>query len=68
MRMTDQFIEAAKVQKRAQEHQRAAYSDAVGRENLIAAQKAATAAKMAAWAALAAAAGAVSQLIIAIVK
>jgi hypothetical protein len=31
------YIEAGKAQKRAQEQQRAAYSDAVARENLIAA-------------------------------
>lgn len=32
------YIELAKAQERAQEQQRAAYSDAVARENLIAAQ------------------------------
>jgi hypothetical protein len=61
-------VEAAKAQKRAREQQHAAYSDALCRENLIAAQKSAKAAKMAAWAALAAAAGVIIQLIVAIAK
>jgi hypothetical protein len=62
------FAERAKTQAQAQERQQATYSNAVARENLIAAQAAAKAAKMAAWAALAAALGALSQLIVAIMK
>jgi hypothetical protein len=66
--MTNQYVEAAKAQKRAQEQQRVTYSDAVAGQNLIAVQKSARAAKMAAWAALAAAAGAIASVIVAIVK
>jgi hypothetical protein len=66
--MTNQFIEAAAAQKSAREQQRAAHSDAIARESLIAAKQSAKAAKMAALAALAAAVGTVGQVIVAIVK
>jgi hypothetical protein len=62
------FVQAAKDQAAAKEQQRVAYSDALTRGNLSAAQQSAKAAKMAAWAALAAAARAFGQLIVAIVK
>ena|SRR5271166_5134953 len=68
VRMTNQFVEAAKTQKRAYEQQRATHSDAVATGNLIAAQKSARAAKMAAGAALAAAVAAIVSVLVAIVK
>ena len=61
------YVEMDKAHKRAQEQQRAAYSDAVARGNLIAAQQSAKATRWAAWAALAAAAGAIGQLIVAVI-
>jgi hypothetical protein len=67
--MTSQsYIDAAKTQERAQERQFADYSVALARENMIAAQNSAKAAKFAAWAAGVAALGAIAQAIIAAVK
>jgi hypothetical protein len=64
-----------KARKLAQEQQRAAYSDAVARENLKAAKQSAKAAEQSAksvrwqvWAAWAAAGGAIGLLIIAVVR
>jgi hypothetical protein len=61
------YVEQDKARKLAQEQQRAGYSDAVARGNLIAAQQSAKETKWAAGAAVAAAVGAICQLIVAFI-